>query len=80
MKDEFFVFLIFLNVPSLEFLFYLNECLQPIKHTVGYLSFIFSIRFKLPISILPKDDSPPFLINNIAFEVQEGQVIYVCIY
>ncbi|KAM4575435.1 FRAS1-related extracellular matrix protein 1b [Fundulus diaphanus] len=31
-----------------------------------------SIRHKFPISILPKDDSPPFLINNVAVEVQEG--------
>ncbi|MCJ8737701.1 hypothetical protein PDJAM_G00027100, partial [Pangasius djambal] len=31
-----------------------------------------SIRHKFPINILPKDDTPPFLINNVAFEVQEG--------
>lgn len=31
-----------------------------------------SIRHKFPINILPKDDSPPFLINNVAVEVQEG--------
>ncbi|TRY82884.1 hypothetical protein DNTS_001526 [Danionella cerebrum] len=31
-----------------------------------------SIRHKFPIYILPKDDTPPFLINNVAFEVQEG--------
>ena len=33
-----------------------------------------SVRFKLPITILPKDDAPPFLINNIVFTVEEGQV------
>ncbi|XP_029005008.1 FRAS1-related extracellular matrix protein 1b [Betta splendens] len=31
-----------------------------------------SIRHKFPVNILPKDDSPPFLINNVAVEVQEG--------
>uniref|UniRef100_A0A665VGY6 Fras1 related extracellular matrix 1b n=1 Tax=Echeneis naucrates TaxID=173247 RepID=A0A665VGY6_ECHNA len=31
-----------------------------------------SIRHRFPINILPKDDSPPFLINNVALEVQEG--------
>ena len=31
-----------------------------------------STRHKFPINILPKDDTPPFLINNVAFEVQEG--------
>ncbi|XP_076812238.1 FRAS1-related extracellular matrix protein 1-like isoform X1 [Clavelina lepadiformis] len=36
-----------------------------------------STRFKLPIRILPKDDAPPFLINNIVFEVQEGQTIMI---
>ncbi|XP_063746795.1 FRAS1-related extracellular matrix protein 1b [Eleginops maclovinus] len=30
-----------------------------------------SIRHKFSINILPKDDSPPFLINNVAVEVQE---------
>ncbi|KAK2908269.1 FRAS1-related extracellular matrix protein 1b [Channa argus] len=34
-----------------------------------------SIRHKLPINILPKDDSPPFLINNVAVEVQEGSTV-----
>ncbi|KAM6922004.1 FRAS1-related extracellular matrix protein 1b [Xenentodon cancila] len=34
-----------------------------------------SIRHKFPIYILPKDDSPPFLINNVAVEVQEGGAI-----
>ncbi|KAJ7993224.1 hypothetical protein DPEC_G00270230 [Dallia pectoralis] len=31
-----------------------------------------SIRHKFPINILPKDDTAPFLINNVALEVQEG--------
>ncbi|KAM6909056.1 FRAS1-related extracellular matrix protein 1a [Xenentodon cancila] len=30
-------------------------------------------RHKFPIKILPKDDSPPFLITNMLFEVSEGQ-------
>ncbi|XP_070816237.1 FRAS1-related extracellular matrix protein 1b [Chaetodon trifascialis] len=34
-----------------------------------------SIRHKFPINILPKDDSPPFLINNVAVEVQEGGAV-----
>ncbi|XP_067085731.1 FRAS1-related extracellular matrix protein 1b [Osmerus mordax] len=36
-----------------------------------------SIRHKFPINILPKDDTPPFLINNVAFEVQEGGAVRV---
>ncbi|XP_036442581.1 FRAS1-related extracellular matrix protein 1b isoform X2 [Colossoma macropomum] len=36
-----------------------------------------SIRHKFPIYILPKDDTPPFLINNVAFEVQEGGSVLV---
>lgn len=36
-----------------------------------------SIRHKFPINILPKDDTPPFLVNNIAFEVQEGGSLLV---
>ncbi len=36
-----------------------------------------SIRHKFPIYILPKDDTPPFLINNVAFEVQEGGMVRV---
>lgn len=36
-----------------------------------------SIRHKFPINILPKDDTPPFLINNVAFEVQEGASVLV---
>ncbi|XP_067452176.1 FRAS1-related extracellular matrix protein 1b isoform X1 [Thunnus thynnus] len=34
-----------------------------------------SIRHKFPVNILPKDDSPPFLINNVAVEVQEGGAV-----
>uniref|UniRef100_A0A667YH99 FRAS1-related extracellular matrix protein 1 n=1 Tax=Myripristis murdjan TaxID=586833 RepID=A0A667YH99_9TELE len=30
-------------------------------------------RHKFPINILPKDDSPPFLITNMLLEVAEGQ-------
>ncbi|XP_043941471.1 FRAS1-related extracellular matrix protein 1-like isoform X2 [Protopterus annectens] len=36
-----------------------------------------SIRHKFPINILPKDDSPPFLINNIDFELAEGGTILI---
>lgn len=36
-----------------------------------------SIRHKFPINILPKDDSPPFLINNVVIEVEEGQTILI---
>lgn len=36
-----------------------------------------SIRHKFPIYILPKDDTPPLLINNVAFEVQEGGSVLV---
>ncbi|XP_048395823.2 FRAS1-related extracellular matrix protein 1b isoform X1 [Stegostoma tigrinum] len=34
-------------------------------------------RHKFPINILPKDDSPPFLINNLAFELAEGASILI---
>nr|XP_057929904.1 FRAS1-related extracellular matrix protein 1b [Doryrhamphus excisus] len=34
-----------------------------------------SIRHKFPINIFPKDDSPPFLVNNVALEVQEGGAV-----
>lgn len=30
-------------------------------------------RHKFPVNILPKDDSPPFLINNLAIELAEGE-------
>ncbi|XP_008049143.1 FRAS1-related extracellular matrix protein 1 [Carlito syrichta] len=36
-----------------------------------------SIRHKFPINILPKDDSPPFLITNVAIELEEGQTILI---
>uniref|UniRef100_A0A8C7DG37 Fras1 related extracellular matrix 1b n=1 Tax=Oncorhynchus kisutch TaxID=8019 RepID=A0A8C7DG37_ONCKI len=36
-----------------------------------------SIRHKFPINILPKDDTEPFLINNVALEVQEGGEVLV---
>uniref|UniRef100_A0A3Q3FCR4 Fras1 related extracellular matrix 1a n=1 Tax=Labrus bergylta TaxID=56723 RepID=A0A3Q3FCR4_9LABR len=32
-------------------------------------------RHKFPIKILPKDDSPPFLITNMLLEVSEGQTV-----
>lgn len=31
-------------------------------------------RHKFPINILPKDDSPPFLITNMVLELSEGQM------
>ncbi|XP_044612743.2 FRAS1-related extracellular matrix protein 1 isoform X8 [Equus asinus] len=36
-----------------------------------------SIRHKFPINILPKDDSPPFLITNVVIELEEGQTILI---
>ncbi|XP_015470716.1 FRAS1-related extracellular matrix protein 1 isoform X1 [Parus major] len=36
-----------------------------------------SIRHKFPINILPKDDSPPFLISNVVIEVHEGQIMLI---
>nr|XP_014426327.1 FRAS1-related extracellular matrix protein 1 isoform X2 [Pelodiscus sinensis] len=36
-----------------------------------------SIRHKFPINILPKDDSPPFLISNIGVELYEGQTVLI---
>ncbi|CAH2293764.1 FRAS1-related extracellular matrix 1 isoform X1 [Pelobates cultripes] len=36
-----------------------------------------STRHKFPINILPKDDSPPFLIANIAIELLEGQMVLI---
>ncbi|KAM3915026.1 FRAS1-related extracellular matrix protein 1-like [Leptodactylus fuscus] len=35
------------------------------------------IRHKFPINILPKDDSPPFLVNNVGFEATEGGAIAI---
>lgn len=32
-----------------------------------------SIRATIPINILPKDDTPPYLVNNVQLEVTEGQ-------
>lgn len=31
-----------------------------------------SSRHKFPVNILPRDDTPPFLVNNVALEVPEG--------
>ncbi|XP_077572863.1 FRAS1-related extracellular matrix protein 1b isoform X2 [Stigmatopora nigra] len=31
-----------------------------------------SLRHSFPIRILPRDDAPPFLVNNVALEVAEG--------
>uniref|UniRef100_A0ACB8ESF7 FRAS1- extracellular matrix protein 1 n=1 Tax=Sphaerodactylus townsendi TaxID=933632 RepID=A0ACB8ESF7_9SAUR len=36
-----------------------------------------SSRHRFPINILPKDDSPPFLISNTEIEVYEGQTILI---
>ncbi|KAG2466922.1 FREM1 protein, partial [Polypterus senegalus] len=36
-----------------------------------------SIRHKFPINILPKDDSPPFLITNMVLELCEGQSLLI---
>ncbi|XP_073084588.1 FRAS1-related extracellular matrix protein 1 isoform X3 [Manis javanica] len=36
-----------------------------------------SILHKFPINILPKDDSPPFLITNVVIEVEEGQTLLI---
>ncbi|XP_072853809.2 FRAS1-related extracellular matrix protein 1 isoform X1 [Pogona vitticeps] len=37
----------------------------------------YSIRDKFPINILPKDDSPPFLVNNLVFELEEGDMAVI---
>nr|XP_045009957.1 FRAS1-related extracellular matrix protein 1 isoform X4 [Jaculus jaculus] len=34
-------------------------------------------RHKFPINILPKDDSPPFLITNVVIELEEGQTTLI---
>ncbi|XP_070564197.1 FRAS1-related extracellular matrix protein 1-like [Ptychodera flava] len=34
-----------------------------------------SSRLTFPISILPKDDSPPFLITNLGFDLDEGDTV-----
>ncbi|KAM4706960.1 FRAS1-related extracellular matrix protein 1 [Discoglossus pictus] len=36
-----------------------------------------STRHKFPINILPKDDSPPFLITNIVIELSEGHTVLI---
>ncbi|XP_075682835.1 FRAS1-related extracellular matrix protein 1 [Rhinoderma darwinii] len=36
-----------------------------------------SIRHKFPINILPKDDSPPFLITNTVIDLLEGQTVLI---
>ncbi|XP_036116823.1 FRAS1-related extracellular matrix protein 1 [Molossus molossus] len=36
-----------------------------------------SIRHKFPINILPKDDSPPFLISNVVIDLEEGQTVLI---
>ncbi|KAJ7335466.1 hypothetical protein JRQ81_013407 [Phrynocephalus forsythii] len=36
-----------------------------------------SSRHKFPINILPKDDSPPFLVSNVEIEVHEGQMVLI---
>ncbi|XP_004706595.1 FRAS1-related extracellular matrix protein 1 [Echinops telfairi] len=36
-----------------------------------------SIRHKFPIHILPKDDSPPFLVTNVGIELEEGQTVRI---
>ncbi|XP_063962437.1 FRAS1-related extracellular matrix protein 1-like [Lytechinus pictus] len=36
-----------------------------------------SVRTTFPINILPKDDSAPYLINNVQFELQEGSTIRI---
>ncbi|XP_078251766.1 FRAS1-related extracellular matrix protein 1a [Rhinoraja longicauda] len=36
-----------------------------------------STRHKFPIKILPKDDSPPFLINNVIFELCEDHEMLI---
>ncbi|XP_032332267.1 FRAS1-related extracellular matrix protein 1 isoform X2 [Camelus ferus] len=36
-----------------------------------------SIRHKFPINILPKDDSPPFLVTNVVIELEEGQTLLI---
>lgn len=37
----------------------------------------YSIRHTFPINILPKDDSPPFLVNNLVFELEEGDMAVI---
>uniref|UniRef100_A0A8C6HUT0 FRAS1-related extracellular matrix protein 1 n=1 Tax=Mus spicilegus TaxID=10103 RepID=A0A8C6HUT0_MUSSI len=36
-----------------------------------------SSHHKFPINILPKDDSPPFLITNVVIELEEGKTVLI---
>uniref|UniRef100_A0A8C6SIF6 Fras1 related extracellular matrix 1b n=1 Tax=Neogobius melanostomus TaxID=47308 RepID=A0A8C6SIF6_9GOBI len=36
-----------------------------------------SLRHRFPIAVLPRDDSPPFLLNNVALQVREGGQVQV---
>ncbi|XP_030844618.1 FRAS1-related extracellular matrix protein 1-like isoform X2 [Strongylocentrotus purpuratus] len=36
-----------------------------------------NVRTTFPINILPKDDSAPYLINNVQFELKEGRTIRI---
>lgn len=36
-----------------------------------------SSHHKFPINILPKDDSPPFLITNVVIELEEGETVLI---
>uniref|UniRef100_A0A670JJE5 FRAS1-related extracellular matrix protein N-terminal domain-containing protein n=1 Tax=Podarcis muralis TaxID=64176 RepID=A0A670JJE5_PODMU len=36
-----------------------------------------SARHRFPINILPKDDTPPFLVNNLVFELEEGITVLI---
>uniref|UniRef100_A0A674KAF2 FRAS1-related extracellular matrix protein N-terminal domain-containing protein n=1 Tax=Terrapene triunguis TaxID=2587831 RepID=A0A674KAF2_9SAUR len=38
---------------------------------------IFDGRHKFPINILPKDDSAPFLMSNIVFQLAEGKTVLI---
>uniref|UniRef100_A0A8C3HKK9 FRAS1-related extracellular matrix protein N-terminal domain-containing protein n=1 Tax=Chrysemys picta bellii TaxID=8478 RepID=A0A8C3HKK9_CHRPI len=38
---------------------------------------IFDGRHKFPINILPKDDSAPFLMSNIVFQLPEGKTVLI---
>ncbi|CAI5777043.1 FRAS1-related extracellular matrix protein 1-like isoform X1 [Podarcis lilfordi] len=36
-----------------------------------------SARHRFPINILPKDDTPPFLVNNLVIELEEGSTVLI---
>ncbi|KAH0618554.1 hypothetical protein JD844_017886 [Phrynosoma platyrhinos] len=36
-----------------------------------------NVRHKFPINIVPKDDSPPFLVNNLVLELKEGDTVLI---